>query len=207
MPIRSLQQVPPRRLPLPPFGALAARLAVNIQTILGSVEADEERAIREHLATCGVPHAEAHDLVGAASVLDAAVEPVTPSPALRARLMTTIAETPQAHRPAAAPTRRSPTDAPSRPCLDYHIGRCLAPCVAAICGPAEYQRAVEHTKLFLESRSDELIDQLLAGDQLAGVVDLADTSTPGRTLQEPARRSSPNHVTTRPICFSFGQSI
>ena len=82
---------------------------------LGSVEADEERAIREHLATCGVPHAEAHDLVGAASVLDAAVEPVTPSPALRARLMTTIAETPQAHRPAAAPTRRSPTDAPSRP--------------------------------------------------------------------------------------------
>lgn len=34
-------------------------------------------------------------------------------------------------------------------------------------------------------------------DQLAGVVDLADTSTPGRTLQEPARRSSPNQATTR----------
>src|SRR5690606_6052695 len=33
-------------------------------------------------------------------------------------------------------------------------------------------------------------------DQLAGVVDLADTSTPGRTLQEPARRSSPNQATT-----------
>jgi hypothetical protein len=34
-------------------------------------------------------------------------------------------------------------------------------------------------------------------DQLAGVVDLADTSTPGRTLQAPARRSSPNQATTR----------
>src|SRR5688500_10373274 len=43
-----------------------------------------------------------------------------------------------------------------RPCLEYDIKRCLAPCVENICGAAEYQRAVEHTKLFLEGRSDEL---------------------------------------------------
>ena len=82
---------------------------------LGSVDPTEERAISEHLATCGEPHAEARDLVGAASVLPAAIEPVTPSAALRARLMTTIAETPQDHRAAAAPVPPSLTDAPSRP--------------------------------------------------------------------------------------------
>lgn len=68
---------------------------------LGAVELDEERAISEHLLTCASPHVEARELVAAASVLPAAVEPVTPSSALRARLMTTIAETPQEHRPTA----------------------------------------------------------------------------------------------------------
>src|SRR5919109_297271 len=36
----------------------------------------------------------------------------------------------------------------ARPCLEYDIKRCLAPCVETICGPEEYQRAVEHTQLF-----------------------------------------------------------
>ena len=47
-----------------------------------------------------------------------------------------------------------------RPCLEFDIGRCLAPCVEAICGPAEYQRAVDDTRLFLEGRSDELVEHL-----------------------------------------------
>src|SRR5919109_4809011 len=47
-----------------------------------------------------------------------------------------------------------------RPCLEYDIKRCLAPCVETICGPEEYQRAVEHTQLFLEGRSEELLEQL-----------------------------------------------
>lgn len=82
---------------------------------LGAVPPDEERAISEHLAACAEPHADARDLVGAASVLPAAVEPVTPSPALRARLMTTIAETPQDHRAATVPNPPGATRAPSRP--------------------------------------------------------------------------------------------
>src|SRR5918993_470169 len=41
----------------------------------------------------------------------------------------------------------------ARPCLEYDIKRCLAPCVESICGPEEYQRAVRHTQLFLEGRS------------------------------------------------------
>ena len=47
-----------------------------------------------------------------------------------------------------------------RPCLEYDIGRCLAPCVQAICSPEEYRRAVDDTKLFLEGRSEELVDHL-----------------------------------------------
>jgi len=79
---------------------------------LGSVEPDEERAISEHLAACDAPHAEARELIEAASVLPAAIEPVTPSPALRARLMTTIARTPQEHRSVAVPPAARPAVEP-----------------------------------------------------------------------------------------------
>jgi excinuclease ABC subunit C len=47
-----------------------------------------------------------------------------------------------------------------RPCLEYEIKRCIAPCVDTICPPAEYDRAVELTQLFLEGRNDELIRTL-----------------------------------------------
>jgi excinuclease ABC subunit C len=47
-----------------------------------------------------------------------------------------------------------------RPCLEYDIKRCLAPCVREICSEAEYRVAVEHTKMFLESRNDELVADL-----------------------------------------------
>jgi anti-sigma-K factor RskA len=69
---------------------------------LGAVDADEDRAISEHLATCERPHAEARELIGAGGLLVAGEATVEPSSALRARLMTTIAATPQDHRPVAA---------------------------------------------------------------------------------------------------------
>jgi excinuclease ABC subunit C len=47
-----------------------------------------------------------------------------------------------------------------RPCLEYDIKRCAAPCVRAICSESEYRIAVEHTQLFLEGRNDELVDTL-----------------------------------------------
>jgi excinuclease ABC subunit C len=47
-----------------------------------------------------------------------------------------------------------------RPCLEYDIKRCLAPCVDSICSADAYGRAAEHTRLFLEGRSEELVDQL-----------------------------------------------
>jgi excinuclease ABC subunit C len=47
-----------------------------------------------------------------------------------------------------------------RPCLEFEIKRCAAPCVHAICSEDEYGVAVEHTKLFLEGRNDELLGTL-----------------------------------------------
>ena len=47
-----------------------------------------------------------------------------------------------------------------RPCLEYDIKRCIAPCVEAICSPDEYSRAVRLTELFLGGKNDELINTL-----------------------------------------------
>ena len=47
-----------------------------------------------------------------------------------------------------------------RPCLEYDIKRCLAPCVAEICSIEEYREAADRTQLFLEGRNDELAARL-----------------------------------------------
>lgn len=47
-----------------------------------------------------------------------------------------------------------------RPCLEYDIKRCIAPCVESICTSKRYQAAVEHAKLFLDGRNDELVGNL-----------------------------------------------
>jgi excinuclease ABC subunit C len=47
-----------------------------------------------------------------------------------------------------------------RPCLEYDIKRCIAPCVAELCTEERYGVAVENTKLLLEGRTEELADTL-----------------------------------------------
>ena len=47
-----------------------------------------------------------------------------------------------------------------RPCLEYDIKRCLAPCVESLCSQDQYARAVADTGLFLEGRTDELLEGL-----------------------------------------------
>src|SRR5260221_4527881 len=47
-----------------------------------------------------------------------------------------------------------------RPCLEYDIKRCIAPCVDTVCSAEEYGRAVQLTQLFLEGRNDELAKTL-----------------------------------------------
>jgi excinuclease ABC subunit C len=48
-----------------------------------------------------------------------------------------------------------------RPCLQYQIKRCPAPCVYSV-PEDEYQRSVEEVALFLEGKADELQSQLTA---------------------------------------------
>ena len=47
-----------------------------------------------------------------------------------------------------------------RPCLEYDIKRCIAPCVDTLCTQEEYGRAVNLTQLFLEGKNDELVKTL-----------------------------------------------
>ncbi|MBV8856214.1 MAG: excinuclease ABC subunit UvrC [Acidobacteria bacterium] len=46
-----------------------------------------------------------------------------------------------------------------RPCLEYHIKRCLGPCVKDLCKPDEYAEAVRDVRMFLEGKNRELADE------------------------------------------------
>lgn len=48
-----------------------------------------------------------------------------------------------------------PTVRPDRPCLDYHIGKCKAPCVL-FQAQAEYRAMIDEVVLFLEGRTAEV---------------------------------------------------
>ena len=47
-----------------------------------------------------------------------------------------------------------------RPCLEYHLKRCLAPCVKELCKPAEYNQAAADVKLLLEGKNKQLADDM-----------------------------------------------
>lgn len=48
----------------------------------------------------------------------------------------------------------------SRPCLQYQIKRCTAPCVNYVT-PDDYQEQVRHVQLFLSGKRDQIIDELI----------------------------------------------
>ena len=52
-----------------------------------------------------------------------------------------------------------PGEAPGRPCLDYHIERCQAPCVGYQ-GEAEYRRMIEDVLVFLEGKTVDVRQRL-----------------------------------------------
>ena len=47
-----------------------------------------------------------------------------------------------------------------RPCLEYHLKRCLGPCVKGLCTQQEYQEAAADVKILLEGRNKELAKDL-----------------------------------------------
>ncbi len=81
-----------------------------------------------------------------------------------------------------------------RPCLEFDIKRCIAPCVRELSSEEEYRVAVQHTKLFLEGRNDELVitlrDRMAAAaheerfEQAAQIRDAIKTIETLRTRQQ-----------------------
>lgn len=47
-----------------------------------------------------------------------------------------------------------------RPCLEYHLKRCLGPCVKGLCSPDEYREAAADVKALLEGKNKELAASL-----------------------------------------------
>jgi len=50
----------------------------------------------------------------------------------------------------------------THPCLEYHIHRCLGPCVEGLTTDERYAEAVRSVKMFLEGRHKDLADELRA---------------------------------------------
>ncbi len=78
-----------------------------------------------------------------------------------------------------------------RPCLEYDIKRCLAPCVAAICSQEQYSEAVQRTRLFFEGKNEELIDRLTdsmtaasAAERFEEAAQLRDAARTVQTLRD-----------------------
>lgn len=47
-----------------------------------------------------------------------------------------------------------------RPCLEYDIKRCIAPCVDSVCSIAQYDVAVQQARLLMDGKQDELAERL-----------------------------------------------
>jgi excinuclease ABC subunit C len=78
-----------------------------------------------------------------------------------------------------------------RPCLEYDIKRCIAPCVAAICTKEQYDEAVQRTHLFFEGKNEELIDRLTQsmadaaeGERFEEAAHLRDAARTVQTLRD-----------------------
>ncbi|HEX7087712.1 MAG TPA: excinuclease ABC subunit UvrC [Vicinamibacterales bacterium] len=98
-----------------------------------------------------------------------------------------------------------------RPCLEYDIGRCLAPCVETITSEAEYRRAVDDTRLFLEGRTEELVADLRERMQEAAAAErfelaahLRDAMRTVQTLAERHQKVSVPDLSARDV---FGVRI
>ncbi len=78
-----------------------------------------------------------------------------------------------------------------RPCLEYDIKRCIAPCVAALCSQEQYAEAAQRTQLFFEGKNDELIVRLTgamtdaaSGERYEEAAHLRDAARTVQTLRD-----------------------
>jgi excinuclease ABC subunit C len=84
-----------------------------------------------------------------------------------------------------------------RPCLEYDIKRCIAPCVAALCSKERYGEAVERTQLFFEGKNEELVGRLTdsmkeaaAAERFEEAAHLRDAARTVQTLKDRQQKIS-----------------
>ena len=87
-----------------------------------------------------------------------------------------------------------PTVAPDRPCLDYHIGRCKAPCVLYQ-AQGEYRAMIDEVVMFLEGRTAEVRRRVRERMELAAeALDFERAGELRDALQHLARMEEPTVV-------------
>ena len=64
-----------------------------------------------------------------------------------------------------------PNEAPERPCLDYHIGKCKAPCVGWQ-SVADYRVMIDEVVLFLDGKTSEVMQRVR--ERMAAAADATD---------------------------------
>jgi excinuclease ABC subunit C len=94
----------------------------------------------------------------------------------------------------------------ARPCLEYDIKRCAAPCVREICSAEQYGVAVANTKLLLEGRTDELAETLRLrmvdasqGERFEEAAQLRDAMRTVQTLRDRQQKISTPDLGDRDI--------
>jgi excinuclease ABC subunit C len=87
-----------------------------------------------------------------------------------------------------------------RPCLQYQIKRCLAPCVEEICTLDRYHQASQDARLFLEGRTDEVVKSLRAQmDAAAEDSRFEEAATLRDHIRALDRLEAPQKITTTDI--------
>src|SRR5258707_11927655 len=84
-----------------------------------------------------------------------------------------------------------------RPCLQYQIKRCLAPCVAEICSLDRYHASCEDARLFLEGRTEEVVRRLKSEmGRVAGEDRFEEAASLRDQVQALERLETPQKITT-----------
>ena len=85
----------------------------------------------------------------------------------------------------------------ARPCLQFQIHRCKAPCVASICSLDDYRKSCADAAKFLEGRTDEVLKDLRASMNKAAEEELFEHAATVRdSIQALERLEMPQKITT-----------
>ena len=101
-----------------------------------------------------------------------------------------------------------------RPCLEFYIKRCLAPCVEHQVAPDTYREAIRDVQLFLEGRESELEDRLkhrmadaAANEQFEMAAKFRDQLVTVHQLQEKQRIASADNEDADVFGFHFEKEM